>query len=104
MLVPPLDQSVQSGSLPRGKRTPARPASLLPKALIRFMLRRSCGLRSPVARAAAVALAIVLEIGGVRAQSPRPPRVVAAWPAGPLEARLGFDGPVDASLAARLVG
>lgn len=32
------------------------------------------------------------------------PRLVAAWSAGPLEVRLGFDRPVDPSLAAAFVG
>ena len=33
-----------------------------------------------------------------------PPRVVAAWAGGPMEARLAFDRPVDAEVAARVVG
>ena len=32
------------------------------------------------------------------------PRVVAAWPAGPMEVRAAFDGPIDPSVARAMVG
>lgn len=39
-----------------------------------------------------------------RPPDPASPRVVAAWPAGPMEVRVAFDAPVDPEVAARAVG
>lgn len=38
------------------------------------------------------------------ASAAEPPRPLLAWPAGPLEVRVAFDGPLDPSAARRLVG
>lgn len=42
--------------------------------------------------------------GLATADGPMPPRVVSAWAAGPMEARVAFDRPVDPSIAAGAVG
>src|SRR4051812_14602856 len=36
--------------------------------------------------------------------SPAAPRVVAAWPAGPMEVRAAFDAPIDPEVARAMVG
>lgn len=53
-------------------------------------------------------MTVALGIGPAATEAPAqtvtPARVVATWPAGPLEVRLAFDGPVDPTVAAKLVG
>ena len=51
--------------------------------------------------AIAGSLALRLVLG---ADEPADPRVVAAWAAGPFEARVAFDRPIGAGVAAAVVG
>ncbi len=60
--------------------------------------------RGVVARAVWPLATICVLFAFEPARGADPPRLVAAWAAGPMEVRLAWDGPVDEAFAGRLVG